>query len=90
MIRENIRVVNSTGLHARPAATFVKTLKKYESSVTLVNNGKETVIKGLMRALGAGLQGQSSRDLSCEGPDEQALMDEIKGVFASGFGEKEE
>ncbi|WP_353958272.1 HPr family phosphocarrier protein, partial [Klebsiella pneumoniae] len=23
MIRENIRVVNSTGLHARPAATFV-------------------------------------------------------------------
>ncbi|EDB7923385.1 HPr family phosphocarrier protein, partial [Salmonella enterica] len=26
MIRENIRVVNSTGLHARPAATFIKTL----------------------------------------------------------------
>ncbi|ECP7638015.1 HPr family phosphocarrier protein [Salmonella enterica subsp. enterica serovar Derby] len=42
MIRENIRVVNSTGLHARPAATFIKTLKKYESSVTLINNGKET------------------------------------------------
>lgn len=51
MIRENIRVVNSTGLHARPAATFIKTLKKYESSVTLINNGKETVIKGLMSLL---------------------------------------
>ena len=35
MIRENIRVVNSTGLHPRPAATFVKTLKKYESSGNL-------------------------------------------------------
>ncbi|MEL0550582.1 MULTISPECIES: HPr family phosphocarrier protein [Enterobacteriaceae] len=90
MIRENIRVVNSTGLHARPAATIVKTLKKYESSVTLVNNGKETAIKGLMSVLGAGVKGKSSIEIICEGPDEQALMDEIKGLFASGFGEKEE
>lgn len=27
MIRENICVVNSTGLHGRPVATFIKTLK---------------------------------------------------------------
>lgn len=90
MIRENIRVVNSTGLHARPAATFVKTLKKYESSVTLVNNGKEIHVKGLMSVLGAGVKGKSSIELICEGPDEQALMNELKGLFASGFGEKEE
>ncbi|PSS52870.1 HPr family phosphocarrier protein [Enterobacter sp. FS01] len=90
MIRENIRVVNSTGLHARPAATFVKTLKKYESSVTLVNNGKEIQVKGLMSVLGAGVKGKSSIELICEGPDEQALMNELKGLFASGFGEKEE
>lgn len=90
MIRENIRVVNSTGLHARPAATIVKTLKKYESSVTLVNNGKAIAIKGLMSVLGAGVKGKSSIEIICEGPDEQALMDEIKGLFASGFGETEE
>ncbi|WP_333851225.1 HPr family phosphocarrier protein [Leclercia sp.] len=90
MIRENIRVVNSTGLHARPAATFVKTLKKYECSVTLVNNGKEIQIKGLMSVLGAGVKGKSSIELICEGPDEQALMNELIGLFASGFGEKEE
>lgn len=89
MIRENIRVVNSTGLHARPAATFVKTLKKYESSVILVNNGKETAIKGLMSVLSAGVKGKSSIEIICDGPDEQALMEEIKALFASGFGEKE-
>ncbi|GAA3879325.1 HPr family phosphocarrier protein [Gibbsiella dentisursi] len=89
MIRENIRVVNSTGLHARPAATFVKTLKKYASSVTLVNNGKATEVKGLMSVLGAGVKGNTSIEIICEGPDEQVLMNEIKGLFASGFGEKE-
>lgn len=56
MIRENIRVINSAGLHARPAATFVKTLKKYQSSVTLINNGKEIQVKGLMSVLAAGIR----------------------------------
>ncbi|EFO7015477.1 HPr family phosphocarrier protein, partial [Salmonella enterica] len=52
--------------------------------------GKETVIKGLMSVLGAGVKGKSSIEIICEGPDEQILMDEIKELFASGFGEKEE
>lgn len=90
MIRENIRVINSAGLHARPAATFVKTLKKYQSSVTLINNGKEIQVKGLMSVLAAGIKGMSSIELICEGPDELILMNELKDLFASGFGEKEE
>lgn len=90
MIRENIRVINSAGLHARPAATFVKTLKKYQSSVTLINNGKEIQVKGLMSVLAAGIKGKSNIELICEGPDELILMNELKDLFASGFGEKEE
>lgn len=89
MIRENIRVVNSTGLHARPAATLIKTVKKYESSVILVNNGKEVVLKGLMSVLGAGVKGNSNIEIICEGTDEHDAMSEIRGLFASGFGEKE-
>lgn len=87
MIRENIRVVNSTGLHARPAATLIKTVKKYESSVVLVNNGKEVVLKGLMSVLGAGVKGHSNIEIICEGADEHDVMSEIKDLFASGFGE---
>ncbi|WP_312240649.1 HPr family phosphocarrier protein [Pantoea sp.] len=89
MIRENIRVVNSTGLHARPATTLVKAVKKYESSVTLVNGEKRVVIKGLMSVLGAGVKGHSNIEIICEGVDEQDAMSELKGLFASGFGEKE-
>lgn len=90
MIRENIRVINSAGLHARPAVTFFKTLKKYNSSVTLVNNGKETQVKGLMSILGAGVKGKSTIEIICDGPDEQALMNELCGLFACGFNEIEE
>lgn len=89
MIRENIRVLNSTGLHARPAATLIKALKKYQSSVILVNNGKEVVLKGMMSVLGAGVKGNSDIEIICDGTDEQDAMIEIRELFASGFGEKD-
>lgn len=88
MIRENVRVINSTGLHARPAATLIKTVKQYQSSLVLVNNGKETAIKGLMSVLGAGVKGHAEIEIICDGKDEQDLMQALKGLFASGFGEE--
>ncbi len=59
MIRQKVRVMNSTGLHARPAATLAKIVKKYQSSLTLVNNDKEIPIKGMMSILGAGVKGNT-------------------------------
>ncbi|EBV7048860.1 HPr family phosphocarrier protein [Salmonella enterica subsp. enterica serovar Bareilly] len=87
MIRQTVRVMNSTGLHARPAATLAKIVKKYQSSLTLVNNDKEIPIKGMMSILGAGVKGNIMIDLICDGQDELAFMDELKSAFADGFGE---
>lgn len=89
MIRQSVRVVNSTGLHARPAATLAKIVKKYTSSLTLINNDKEIQIKGMMSILGAGVKGNTMIDLICNGEDEHELMNELKLAFANGFGEKE-
>lgn len=69
MIRQKVRVMNSTGLHARPAATLAKIVKKYQSSLTLVNNDKEIPIKGMMSILGAGVKGNTMIDLICDGQD---------------------
>ncbi|HAB2206524.1 TPA_asm: HPr family phosphocarrier protein [Salmonella enterica subsp. enterica] len=87
MIRQKVRVMNSTGLHARPAATLAKIVKKYQSSLTLVNNDKEIPIKGMMSILGAGVKGNTMIDLICDGQGELAFMDELKSAFADGFGE---
>lgn len=89
MIKQSVRVVNSTGLHARPAATLAKIVKRYDASLTLVNNGKEVHIKGMMSILGAGVKGNTIVDLICDGQDEQAFMNELKMAFADGFGERE-
>jgi len=89
MIRQSVKVINSTGLHARPAASLAKIVKKYHSSLTLVNNGKEIQIKGMMSILGAGVKGNTMIDFICSGEDENDLMNELKTAFAAGFGERE-
>ncbi len=78
MIRQSVRVVNSTGLHARPAATLARIVKKYTSSLTLVNEGREIQIKGMMSILGAGVKGNTMIDIICNGEDEHELMSELK------------
>lgn len=88
MIKQTVRVVNCTGLHARPAASLAKIVKKYDSTLILVNNDKEVEIKGMMSILGAGVKGNSMIDLICNGQDEHELMNELKSAFADGFGER--
>ncbi|MCQ7436558.1 HPr family phosphocarrier protein, partial [Salmonella enterica] len=66
---------------------LAKIVKKYQSSLTLVNNDKEIPIKGMMSILGAGVKGNTMIDLICDGQDELAFMDELKSAFADGFGE---
>ncbi|WP_410014822.1 HPr family phosphocarrier protein [Sodalis sp. C49] len=89
MIRQSVKVINSTGLHARPAACLAKIVKKYHSSLTLINNGKEIPIKGMMSILGAGVKGNTTIDLLCDGQDEHEFLEELKTEFARGFGEKD-
>lgn len=50
---------------------------------------KTVILKGLMSILGAGVKGNSNIDIIVYGADELDAMNEIKGLFASGFGEKE-
>lgn len=89
MIKDSVKVMNSTGLHARPATALIKIVKKYDASLTLVNNGKEIPVKGMMSILGAGIKGNAMLELICDGQEERELMDELKTAFADGFGEKE-
>ncbi|MCO6547886.1 MAG: HPr family phosphocarrier protein, partial [Gilliamella sp.] len=53
----------------------------------LVYNDKAIKLKSMMGLLGAGVKGGSTVEIICDGEDEQAAMDEIRELFATGFGE---
>jgi phosphocarrier protein HPr len=85
-----IDVHNKSGLHARPAATFVKTAAKFGSAITIANltrGTKPANAKSLISVLGCGVESGHRISVSAEGPDEDAAINAILALAESGFGE---
>ncbi len=81
---------NPSGLHARPAALFVKTVARHDARVQVrdLDTGKGPVsAKSLvaLMALGVG-QGAHVR-IDAEGTDAAAVLDELRSLIDDGFGE---
>lgn len=87
MITKKLSVLNKLGIHARPAAQFVRVASRFESDVT-VEKDDETVdgksIMGLMMlAVGWGAE----ITVSAEGPDEKETLEALEQLIQSKFGE---
>lgn len=88
MIKKTVSVINEQGLHMRPAGALAKAAAAYkECKITLDANGKTISAKAVMQIMAAGLKKGTTVEISCDGTDEQKAMDEIAGMFESGFGE---
>lgn len=88
MVKKQVEIINETGLHARPAANFVMTAKKFESNITVCKEGSNPVsAKALMKLLGECLSKGTRIEITAEGTDEEAALAELVALVESGFGE---
>ncbi|MCU1560699.1 dihydroxyacetone kinase phosphoryl donor subunit DhaM [Mycetocola sp.] len=78
-----VTVVNRDGLHARPAADFVKLASTFPTRVTV--NGKDA--KSLLAIMALGLVRGREVEIATEDPNGQAAVDALADLVASGFGE---
>jgi phosphotransferase system HPr (HPr) family protein len=73
-------------LHARPAATFVKTALRFRSQVTVGLNdktdGKVANAKSILAVLALGATGGSILRLSAEGEDAPAALEALAGCVS--------
>lgn len=76
-------LVNRDGLHARPAAEFVKLASRHDVPVTV--NGKDA--KSLLAIMGLGLTAGSTVTLSTPDPTGRPAVDALAELIESGFGE---
>jgi phosphocarrier protein len=78
-------IQNEVGLHARPAAQFVKLAKQFKSSITVTNKGKTVSAKSLVLLLTLSIPKDAEFELAAEGEDEQeaitALSELVKNKF---------
>ncbi|MDP4109867.1 MAG: HPr family phosphocarrier protein [Bacillota bacterium] len=91
MYSKQIRIINKSGLHARPASDLAQKAKEFESAVYVKNldvEGSEAVnAKSVIKILAEGMGQGTNLEISAEGPDERLAVDELYELVKSGFGE---
>ncbi|MET1160413.1 MAG: HPr family phosphocarrier protein [Thermoprotei archaeon] len=82
MIRVKVKILNKSGLHARPAAIFVNTCRKFKSKIRIIKNGKSGDAKNILQVLALGIDMGDEVILEIEGEDEEeaskAIIDLLK------------
>lgn len=86
-VTEELRVVNSLGLHARPAATLVQTVLKFQSDVHISLNGHRVNAKSIMGLLTLAAAQGSILVVTCTGPDAEEALTAVRNLVEAGFGE---
>ncbi len=84
------KVINKTGLHARPAAELSSLAMQYKSSITIKNlsrNGIEANAKSIMRVLTLGISQGMQVAVCADGVDEEQAVHQLIALIDSGFGE---
>lgn len=86
-IAKDLSITNRLGLHARPAAMFVRIASRYRSEIWVSKEGEEVNGKSIMGLMMLAA-GQGSRlNIRCEGPDADKAMEELETLITAGFDE---
>ena len=87
MIEREVRIVNSLGLHARPAAQLVRLASSFASEVELVKDGVPVNSKSIMGVMMLAAECGSQLVVRATGADAEAAAAAMAELIASGFGE---
>lgn len=90
MVTKTTVVKNPTGLHARPASSFVTCAGKFKSKITIKRTGDEedgVNAKSIIMLLTQGFCKNEEVEISAKGEDEIEAVDALIALIDSGFGE---
>lgn len=92
MAEQEIEVRNPSGLHARPAATFVRAAGGFGADVQVTNLSrnpdKSASAKSVLGVMGLGVAKGHRIRISAEGADADDAVSTLAGMVADGLGEE--
>jgi phosphocarrier protein HPr len=77
MVEKEAVIVPEAGLHARPAALFVKEAKGFGSDIVVVKDGKEANAKSSLSLMTLGAKHGDKVVVRAEGEDEEEAVDAL-------------
>jgi phosphocarrier protein HPr len=86
-IEKEITIINRLGLHARPAAMFVRIASRYRSEIWVEKEGEQINGKSIMGLMMLAAGQGSKLLIRCEGSDADKAMEEIEELIQARFNE---
>ena len=83
-----VTIVNSQGLHLRPAKLFVEVASKFHSRIEVIKDDLRIDGKSILSILTLGAAQGSQICLAADGPDSQAAVDALARLVESGFSDE--
>lgn len=78
-------ITDPIGLHARPAGLLAKEAKKYESTITVIKEGKACDATKLLMLMSLGIKCGNEITVEVSGPDEDMACAEIESFFKNNL-----
>ena len=91
MAEGTVELHNASGLHARPAATFVKAAAGFKSDIRVANltrdESKTAAAKSILAVLSLGVVKGHTIRITAEGEDADDAVNALVNLVKSGIGE---
>ena len=82
MVEKEATIVPEAGLHARPAARFIKEAKGFSSEIVVVKDGQEVSAKSALRLMTLGAKHGDKVVIRAKGEDEEAAVDALVAILS--------
>jgi phosphocarrier protein len=86
-IEKEVTIVNPLGMHARPAAMFVRIASRFRCEIWVEKDGEQINGKSIMGLMMLAAGQGSKLLIRCEGPDAGKAMEELEALIAAKFNE---
>jgi len=86
-VERSAPIVNRLGLHARPAAEFVKVANRFRAHIVVKKDDLEVNGKSIMGMMMLAAECGSALLIRADGDDAEAAVEALLALVAAGFGE---
>ncbi len=88
LVIKQVVLTNKLGMHARPAAMFVKTAARYNVEIMVEKDGEEVNGKSIMGLMMLAAGCGSKLKITVSGTDAEKVAEEIEKLVAKKFDEE--
>ncbi len=78
MLSREYKIVDETGIHARPATLLVQAASKFESNIELEYNGRKVNLKSIMGVMSLGVGKDAEVSIHADGADEEVAINSVE------------